>query len=214
MSPVSVGSGQHWRTLADDPSSSMLDRTFMRKMLVKLCAWFGPENAKTLQEDGTVYFWTFQEDSTPHKVTLPSSTFLKLLAFLAVLTSRELLSCVQGADMPISICSSEKFRLDRQSSCADTSPKLEVSTPCLRTKRTREDAIPKRKAAFLNPHFPRRSVQIVPAFHWLYWHQVRYFHVPTEQICRLICLRNPNLLERAVPHCSNRMSWKQSAGHR
>ena len=59
-------------------------------MVVKICAWFGPENAKTLQEDGTVYFWTFQEDSTPHKVTLFSSTFLELPAFLAVLTSNEL----------------------------------------------------------------------------------------------------------------------------
>ena len=45
-----------------------------------------------------------------------------------------------------------------QSSCADTSPKLEVSTPCLKTKRTREDAIPKRQMTFFNPHFPSQSM--------------------------------------------------------
>ena len=48
--------------------------------------------------------------------------------------------------------SSEKSSLAWQSSCADTSPKWEVSTPCPKTKRTREVAIlKKRKGAFLNP---------------------------------------------------------------
>ena len=42
--------------------------------------------------------------------------------------------------------------------CADTSPKLEVSTPCPRTKRTREDAILKGEGTCFNPHFPRQSV--------------------------------------------------------
>ena len=45
------------------------------------------EDLKTV----TVYFWTFQEDGTPHKVTLSSSTLLELLAFLAVLILGELL---------------------------------------------------------------------------------------------------------------------------
>ena len=35
----------------------------------------------------------------------------------------------------------EKSPLAWQSFCADTSPKLEVSTPCPKTKRTREDAV-------------------------------------------------------------------------
>ena len=54
---------------------------------------------------------------------------------VAVWTSIELLSCVQEADMSIPTCSSEKFPLGWQSFCAETSPKLEVSTPCSKTKR-------------------------------------------------------------------------------
>ena len=41
------------------------------------------------------------------------SNFLELLACLAALTSSELLSCVQGADMSIPTCSSEKSPLTR-----------------------------------------------------------------------------------------------------
>ena len=37
-------------------------------------------------------------------------------------------------------------------------PKLEVSTPCRKRKRTREDAILKRQGTCFNPHFPRQSV--------------------------------------------------------
>ena len=92
----------------------------------------------------TFYFWTLQEDPTSHKVTLFSWTFLELLAYLVMLTSSELLSCVQGADTSIPTCS-RKSPLAWQSSCADTSPKWEVSTPCPKTKRTREDAILKRE---------------------------------------------------------------------
>ena len=54
--------------------------------------------------------------------------------------------------------SSEKSSLAWQSSCADTSPKWEVSTPCPKTKRTREDAILWRKGALFFPHFPRQNV--------------------------------------------------------
>ena len=57
------------------------------------------------------------------------------------------------------------FFLKTQVSCfclldrvLDTSRKLEVSTPCLKTKRTREDAAPKRQGTFFNPHFPSQSV--------------------------------------------------------
>ena len=60
--------------------------------------------------------------------------------------------------MSIPTCSSEKSALAWQSSCADTSPKLEVSTPCPKTKRTREDAILKGEGTCFNPHFPRQSV--------------------------------------------------------
>ena len=102
----------------------------------------------------TFYFWTLQKGPTSHKVTLFCWTFLELLAYLVMLTSSELLSCVQGADTSIPTCS-EKSPLAWQSSCADTSPKWEVSTPCPKTKRTREDAILKRekgwKGAFFNP---------------------------------------------------------------
>ena len=45
-----------------------------------------------------------------------------------------------------------------QSPCADTSPKLEVSTPCPKTKRPREDAVQKGQMTFFNPHFPNQSV--------------------------------------------------------
>ena len=48
----------------------------------------------------TFYFWTLQEDPTSHKVIFFSWTFLELLAYLVMLTSSELLSCVQGADSP------------------------------------------------------------------------------------------------------------------
>ena len=44
------------------------------------------EDLKTL----TFYVWALQEDGTPHKMTLSSSTLLDLLAFLAVLTVGEL----------------------------------------------------------------------------------------------------------------------------
>ena len=40
----------------------------------------------------------------------------------------------------------------------DFRTELEVSTPYLKTKRTREDAIPKKEKLFFNPHFPRQSV--------------------------------------------------------
>ena len=40
-----------------------------------------------------------------------------------------------------------------QSFCADTSPKWEVSTPCPKTKRTREDAILKRETGHFSPLF-------------------------------------------------------------
>ena len=48
----------------------------------------------------TFYFWTLQEDPTSHKVIFFSWTFLELPAYLVMLTSSELLSCVQGADSP------------------------------------------------------------------------------------------------------------------
>ena len=51
----------------------------------------------------TFYFWTLQEDPTSHKVTLFSWTFLELLAYLVMLTSSELLSCVQGQILWMSI---------------------------------------------------------------------------------------------------------------
>ena len=53
------------------------------------------EDLKTV----TFYLWTLQEDRARHKVTLSFWTFPELLAFLAVMTSSELLSCSQGADM-------------------------------------------------------------------------------------------------------------------
>ena len=102
------------------------------------------------------YFWALQEDPTSHKVTLFSWTFLELLAYLVVLTSSELLSCVQGADTSIPTCSSEKSPIAWQSSCADTSPKWEVSTPCPKTKRTREDAVLKRETGHFSPLFKAR----------------------------------------------------------
>ena len=40
----------------------------------------------------------------------------------------------------------------------DTFRKVEVWTPCLKRKRTREDAIPKRHMTFFNPDFPRQSM--------------------------------------------------------
>ena len=67
-----------------------------------------------------------------------------ILACLAGLSSSELLSCVQGEDTSIPTCS-RKSLLAWQSSCADTCPKREVSTPCPKTKRSREDAILKRE---------------------------------------------------------------------
>ena len=53
--------------------------------------------------------------------------------------------------------SSEKSMLAWQSSCADTSPKWEVSTPCPKTKRTREVAILKRENGIFKV-FPRQPV--------------------------------------------------------
>ena len=67
----------------------------------------GLEDLKTV----TFYVWALQEDGTPHKVTLSSSTFLELLAFLAVLTLSEVLSCVQGPDTSIPTGPSEKSPL-------------------------------------------------------------------------------------------------------
>ena len=73
----------------------------------------------------------------PHKVTLSSSTFRKLLACLAVLTSGEVLCLLNRV--------------------LDTFPKVKVSTPCLKTKRPREDAVQKGHMTFFNPHFPSQS---------------------------------------------------------
>ena len=53
------------------------------------------EDLKTV----TFYLWTLQEDRARHKVTLFFWTFPELLAFLVAMTSSELLSCSQGADM-------------------------------------------------------------------------------------------------------------------
>ena len=71
----------------------------------------------------TVYFWTLQEKT---HITQSDLVFF-ILACLAGLSSSELLSCVHGADTSISTCSSEKSPIAWQSSCADTSPKWEVS---------------------------------------------------------------------------------------
>ena len=109
-----------------------------------------------ISKQSLFYFWALQEDPTSHKVTLFSWTFLELLAYLVVLTSSELLSCVQGADTSIPTCSSEKSPIAWQSSCADTSPKWEVSTPCPKTKRTREDAVLKRETGHFSPLFKAR----------------------------------------------------------
>jgi len=46
------------------------------------------------------------------------------------------------------------------------------------------------------------------------WGTFMHFMRPTEQICHLICRRNASLFQWEFLACSNRMSWKQSAGHR
>ena len=75
--------------------------------------------------------------------------------------SIDLLSCVQGADMSIPTCSSEKSPLAWQSFCADTSPKLEVSTPCPKRKRSREDAILKRQGIMFQPSFSKAKCELL-----------------------------------------------------
>ena len=98
---------------------------------------------------------------TTHRTTWPSPIFLNLSRASCMC------GCVDinwvtvmraGADTSIPTCSSENSPLAWQSFCADTSPKLEVSTPCPKRKRTREDAILKRQGTCFNPHFPRQSV--------------------------------------------------------
>ena len=79
--------------------SSMFERAFLWKLFIKICARFGLENAKNpARKQGCVFLniarWRrrlFLNIERP----LFSSTFLEL-AFLSVLTSNELLSCVQG----------------------------------------------------------------------------------------------------------------------
>ena len=48
----------------------------------------------------------------------------------------------------------------------------------------------------------------------LYWHQLSYFHAPTEQICHLICRSNANLFQWEAALVRSEISWKQSAGQR
>ena len=70
------------------------------------CSWISELRLQDLKAV-TFHFWALQEDGTPHKVTL-SLAFFQVPPFLAVLISSELLSCVQGPDMSIPTCSSEK----------------------------------------------------------------------------------------------------------
>ena len=167
------------------------------KNVVHLRAWFPPRNAKALQEGGrvTFHFWALQEDGTPHKVTL-SLAFFQVPPFLPYWHQVSYFHACRGQ-----ICQFQ-FVPVRSSCLIDrvlvlTHPflinifylsvvrgKLEVSTPCLRTKS---------KGTFSNPHFPRQSVNCCGQDNrgWCeyrlkeksrpYWHQEGYFHVPSEQ---------------------------------
>ena len=101
-----MGNKQYWNTLADDPFNNMFERTCekFRAFTCLISTWKCKNIARRRL---TFHFWALQEDGTPHKVTL-SLAFFQVPPFLAVLRSSELLSCVQGPDMSIPTCSSEK----------------------------------------------------------------------------------------------------------
>ncbi len=122
--PVQVGSEEHWSTLADDPASSMFEKTFMWKMFV----WFGPENASILNCKKTAlstYFWTLQEDGTWLFLNIECPCLLQFFSSLHFCLYWHQVSyfhACRGHICQFPLVPVRSPRLLEQISCADASP--------------------------------------------------------------------------------------------